>query len=714
MSLKILEHFVGATLGEDFVDELRKPTDRDLAIESALENSEKRFATEFSDKIFAARMFAQVGNQNLGLISDAIEKFSDHPTDPDFHNVLNKIIVGSFPEINTSHAGSAVDVYIKILTEEFALADETFREHVRALSDLRMVELLKRIESRQFPHEPFLPVAPNKLLGDIPPAKVSRYIHRGKIEDDVRALLRDGGVGAIVGLRAPGGLGKTELAKHASEDLKSYFEEVLWVNVNEKTAPQVVADMLLQCGVQVQPGASYAMQKNELRGWLQNHRLLIIFDDLRENALDDLANILPPKPCSALVTSRINDIAAVPKIFALDVMSETQALELFGAVLDDEAMNVEKATYQKLAERCKYNPLALEIAAHRILQMKGFDTPAKLYLAKAEKRFEELYASGDERWNMTAVFDLSYFDLNETDRSRFHQLAAFHNTGFAPNAAAHLWDMEQAEADRTINRFVNLSLLKTVPGAIERYRLHDLLDEYAALKLSPSGEEAQAKNAIVKWLVDLFDEHFTEDQTTAPEVKLEMDNLERSAEWLISQKDGSGLANITRAARNWFVVLSLHHKWGQWSELALSFGIEDQRLRANMLQAIGDVQQFRDDRDAALASYNAALTLFKAVGDKLGEANVYLSLGGLKRNDRDFAGAKSDFQNAFAIYKMIGDQYSQARALYRLGDVLSDEEKYQDALHQYEQAASLWNSIGVVDLVESILSPRIEEARKHL
>lgn len=98
----------------------------------------------------------------------------------------------------------------------------------------------------------------------------------------------------------------------------------------------------------------------------------------------------------------------------------------------------------------------------------------------------------------------------------------------------------------------------------------------------------------------------------------------------------------------------------------------------------------------------------------MGEANTYLSLGSLKRGDKDFAGARNDFQNAFDVYRLIGDQYSQARALYRLGDIFSDEEKYQDALNFYEQASVLWKSIGVLDLVESILNPRIEEAKKHL
>jgi hypothetical protein len=54
--------------------------------------------------------------------------------------------------------------------------------------------------------------------------------------------------------------------------------------------------------------------------------------------------------------------------------------------------------------------------------------------------------------------------------------------------------------------------------------------------------------------------------------------------------------------------------------------------QANVLQAIGDVQSFRDDKDAALTSYDHALTLFTQVGAKLGQANVLLALGQLQND----------------------------------------------------------------------------------
>jgi hypothetical protein len=43
LSLAILENFVEGTLGTKFVDELRSPTERTLAIATALERTQERF-----------------------------------------------------------------------------------------------------------------------------------------------------------------------------------------------------------------------------------------------------------------------------------------------------------------------------------------------------------------------------------------------------------------------------------------------------------------------------------------------------------------------------------------------------------------------------------------------------------------------------------------------------------------------------------------------
>ena len=563
------------------------------------------------------------------------------------------------------------------------------------------------------------PAPPREIhdtIGFIPPAKAETYVHRGKIEDDVTAFIRKGGRGAIVGVHAPGGLGKTELAKNVAEELKGEYD-LLWVDVGKKEAEQLVGEILLKCGVQMQPGDSYERLKNELQHAYQTRKFLVVFDDAREASLAGLADLLPPSPCAALVTSRIREIGGV-RNFELGAMSWEQAKELFEAVLGEETVASEQETVRTLAKRCKFNPLAMEIAARRIRQFEGTQKPVARYFETAAARFSALKMEGDPRWDMNRIFDLSYDDLSGEDQVRFQALAAFHPTGFSIEAAAYLWDMESDAARDVLARFVNLSLVKPVDAEarLERYRLHDLLDEYAAGKLRQEGREAEAFGRLADWLVRLFDEYYTVNPDAAPHLAVERENLLQACAWALGGKNADLLALLVTNARNWFMVVFTESwaQWYAWLEASIQLGLKDAGLKANVLQAIGDVQGFRDERDAALESYNAALTLFRQVGDKLGEANVHLSLGGLKREEKDLAGARKDFEGALSAYRAIGDQYSEARALYRLGDCFTDEEKYKEAILEYEEAIRLWTAIGLADLAESILKPRLERARKYL
>ena len=531
-------------------------------------------------------------------------------------------------------------------------------------------------------------------IGFIPPAKVVTYVHRGKIETDVREFLKNGGTGAIVGLHAPGGLGKTELAKHAAEDLKGNFDGLLWIDVGEKKPHQVIGDMLMKCNVQTQPGATYEQQRNELQHVLAARCFLVVLDDMRAEALAGLTDYLPPKPCSALVTSRIQQIGGVNKTFALDHLTEGQAKELMDAVLGEDVVNAEKETAEKLAERCAWNPLALEIAARRIRQWQGTTKkPISRYFEKAQT----LKMEGDARWNMETVFDLSYNDLSPEDQKHFRALAVFAPTGFSPDAAAHIWGLDASGAGEVISRFINLSLVIPVKSELERYRLHDLLDEYADGKLGKDKEEEkQAHNALAEWLVDLFYEHYTEDRTTAPEVAEERVNLLKACEWARGQKDAETLALLTTKSRNWFYVSFSEdwHYWIAWLEAAYKLGISDLQLKANVLQAIGDVQQFRDDRDAALESYNEALKLFRQVGDKLGEANVRKAIGDVQQFRKEMDAALESYNEALKLFRQVGAKLGEANVLAASCRLFLSSGDLETAEKQLELVIAMRRQIG--------------------
>ena len=131
---------------------------------------------------------------------------------------------------------------------------------------------------------------------------------------------------------------------------------------------------------------------------------------------------------------------------------------------------------------------------------------------------------------------------------------------------------------------------------------------------------------------------------------------------------------------------------------------------ANVLKAQGDVLAFQDRRDEALAKYEAALGLFRAVGARLGEANVLLVLGDLLRALENYPEAWKNYQAVHKLYTSIGDGYSQARVLYRMGDWYVEQERQAEAVPMYEEAIRLWQSIGLDDLVNGILLPRLRGA----
>ncbi len=128
--------------------------------------------------------------------------------------------------------------------------------------------------------------------------------------------------------------------------------------------------------------------------------------------------------------------------------------------------------------------------------------------------------------------------------------------------------------------------------------------------------------------------------------------------------------------------------------------------QANVLKAIGDVQSFRDDQDAALASYAEARTLFQQVGDKLGQANVRLSTGKI-------INSAGEFEEAIRLYEEIGDRYSIARGKAFFGEWLLDQGETERAVKLLGEAREGWALIGYdggVDYVDEIL----EQAGKEL
>jgi tetratricopeptide (TPR) repeat protein len=114
---------------------------------------------------------------------------------------------------------------------------------------------------------------------------------------------------------------------------------------------------------------------------------------------------------------------------------------------------------------------------------------------------------------------------------------------------------------------------------------------------------------------------------------------------------------------------------------------------ANVLKAIGDVKQFRDDRDGALTSYAEALRLFREVGTKLGEAVTLRRQGHVYLSQEIIDQAEACYRQSLLLARETGDSLSEAYTVRALGDVAKHANKQTEAKDLFETALQLFRKV---------------------
>ncbi|MCX7839892.1 MAG: NB-ARC domain-containing protein, partial [Anaerolineae bacterium] len=428
-----------------------------------------------------------------------------------------------------------------------------------------------------------------------PPARTAHYVHRGKIEDDVRAALRARTNIAIVGVAGMGGIGKTELAKNVCRELAA-SERVIWVGVYDRPLVILQDELARALGITLDPRADASSRYDTLRGAFERNPCIVFFDDVYKAAVPHLQFLLPPSPpCAALITSRLRELGVTTRVLQLDVMDAAQALELLREAQGlGDALAREPDAAQKLCELCGYLPLALDLAASRLRkQLHLSQTPIAQFNVLLTNRLRELERTHDpdpHLRSITANIALSYDALDAADQRRWRALAVFAPSGFAPRAVAAVWSENDADVRRHLERLQDESLV-LYAEKVGRLRLHDLVRDYARQELVARGESDAVNRAHAQFLIALFEKHSLDDLSTAPEVGDELENLREAARWAREQEEGEWLARLATVPRNWLMVFSVWDEWKTWLDAALRLGIDHTpQLKADVLRAMGDIQ----------------------------------------------------------------------------------------------------------------------------
>jgi DNA-binding SARP family transcriptional activator/tetratricopeptide (TPR) repeat protein len=345
-----------------------------------------------------------------------------------------------------------------------------------------------------------LPAAPADFTG-----------RRAELDRLLGALARAGdhpGV-PVVAVSGSPGIGKTALALYAAHQARGRFPDgQLWVQLAGSSARprdsgDALGEILRALGV---PGPAIPGSDTEravaLRSALAGRKVMVVADDAASAA--QARPLLPgASGCALVVTSRMQlDGLDGATLLPLDAMTSAEARDLLSAIAGPDRVLAEPGAAGELAEACGAMPLALRIAGAKLAARPSWPVSAMVRkLTRSRARLGELEAG---ELSVRASISSAYAALPERSGRAFRLLALLGPADFAEWVIGVV--LGEPGSAGVADDLVRRSLL--IPAGVDaagepRYRLHDLLRDYAAERLDadPVPGTAAARDRLLEaWL----------------------------------------------------------------------------------------------------------------------------------------------------------------------------------------------------------------------
>ena len=316
----------------------------------------------------------------------------------------------------------------------------------------------------------------------------------------------------VVAISGPPGAGKTAVALYIAHKLRDQFPDgQLWVELTgssarPRTAGEVLGELLRALGVD---GSGIPDGDAEravcYRSRLAGRRILVVVDDA---ASAGLVRLVTPGTagCALIVTSRtrlegLDGAHLVP----LEAMTADDAVGLLARIIGPRRIGAEPDAARELVRACGALPLAVRIVGAKLATRPSWPVSAMAgRITQGNSLIGELEA-GD--LSVRASIASSYESLPERLRRAFRLLALLGPSDFAGwVVGALLGDAESDQETDVVGDLTSRSLL--TPLGVDatgepRYRMHDLLREYASVRLAEESDSDQTEaldRLLTGWL----------------------------------------------------------------------------------------------------------------------------------------------------------------------------------------------------------------------
>jgi predicted ATPase/class 3 adenylate cyclase len=518
------------------------------------------------------------------------------------------------------------------------------------------------------------------------PAQTTPLIGRERDVASALGLLREPHV-RLVTLTGSGGTGKTRLSLQVAAELLDEYEHGVWfVELASLADPDLVLPAI--AGVLNVRNTAGQPVGDAVKEHLRGLQLLLVLDNFEQvvKAGAVVVDLLRAAPrIKVLVSSRevLRLIGEhdhpVPPLDLPDMLHRqtVAALSHYGAVAlfvqrakaarpDFELTEHNAAAVAEICIRLDGLPLAIELAAARS-RVLG---PQAL-LERLTSRLTALTGGARDlparQQTMRGAIGWSYELLSRDERRLFWRLGVFAG-GWTLEAAEPVCGEEPSlDTLRGLESLLDKNLIRRSDVRDQRFTMLEVIREFATEKLAESGEAETIRGRHLARMVAFA-------RRAGPEVdgrrethwramvQDETENIRAAVDWALANRELETVVQMASSLWPYWEAFGWLHEMHAWLVRAAS-GELPTALRAAALRVQG---LSANDPAEKKACWEAALSLYRELGDRDGMARCINNLGYLARNAGDYATALALFEEALHIAQASTDTQSLLSPLVNL------------------------------------------------
>jgi predicted ATPase/DNA-binding SARP family transcriptional activator len=533
-------------------------------------------------------------------------------------------------------------------------------------------------------------------------------------ERELAAMTRALAGSRLLTLTGPGGTGKTRLALAAAAGLAA-GADVAWVELAPVETPRLIASTVAaRLGVPETPGTEPdAAITAHLAARRDAAPVLIVLDNCEHLAGEIAAlteYLLAECPeLSVLATSREALGVEGERAWPVPPLDRLHAVELFAdrARLVAPSFGITDANRDAVADVCRkldWLPLPIELAAARM---------RILSVRQLTERLDDVFGvlTGGARsaparhQALRATLDWSHDLLAPAEAAAFRRLATFSGGCSLPAAerVVAFGDIAPGDVLDLLTRLADKSLLR---AEHERYHMLATIREYAAAKLAAAGELDQARRAHLAYYTEFAEQAGGRvEQAAAAELEAELDgldleraNLRAATEYARESGDATAGLRIAGQLGRYAYLRGHYQEVRELMDQAVAAGpAAPPRLRAKALYGSGRLAHLQCDYAPAVRRLDAALLIYRAIGDSAGIASCLQALGSVAREQGRYVRSAQLHAEGLELAKAAGDERAEASARSYLGFVSWLQGDFDTAVVECSRGLALFRGLRDVE-----------------